>query len=133
MNYEKNLEILEKLDSELSEFVSSVCINEFTEDDVQLARTKFFNIISSNSNMDLFLLYITIAVKNKKRYKSLKKKRGDFSIPDRVIDGVISAIVAGENVDVACKFAGITKSTLYNRIHARGYDNVKEFFKSRRF
>lgn len=133
MNYEKNLETLNKLDSELSEFVSSVCINEFTEDDVQVARNKFFNIISSNSNMDLFLLYITIAVKNKKRCSSLRKKRGDFSIPDKVIDGVISAIVAGESVSVACKFAGITKSTLYNRIHARGYDNVKEFFKSRRF
>lgn len=132
MNYEKNLAMLEKLNSELSEFVSSVCKNEFTEDDVQVARNKFFNIISSNSNIDLFLLYLTIAVKHKQRYQSLKKKRGDFSIPDRVIDGVISAIVAGENVDVACRFAGITKSTLYNRIHARGYDNVKEFFESRR-
>lgn len=60
---------------------------------------------------------------------SVKKPKGAYSVPDKVIDGVISNIIHGERVADACAYAGISTVTLYNRIRDRGYTNIKKFFK----
>ena len=60
---------------------------------------------------------------------SVKKPKGAYSVPDKVIDGVISNIIHGERVSDACAYAGISTVTLYNRIRDRGYNNIKKFFK----
>lgn len=64
--------------------------------------------------------------------RSIRKKKGSYSVPDKVIDGVIMNIVYGEKVEDACGYAGITPATLYNRIKDKGYTDIKEFFKMKR-
>lgn len=64
--------------------------------------------------------------------RSIRKKKGSYSVPDKVIDGVIMNIVYGEKVEDACSYAGITPATLYNRIKDKGYTDIKEFFKMKR-
>ena len=50
----------------------------------------------------------------------LRKPPGSYTIPERVIDAVINNILSGTSVTKACKAAGITRATLYNRLKAKG-------------
>lgn len=76
----------------------------------------------------LMMLLIDKLNTNSKTH-SIRKPKGAYSIPDKVIDGVIKNIIYGERVSDACSFAGISTVTLYNRIRDRGYNDIKKFFK----
>lgn len=51
---------------------------------------------------------------------SFTKPKGAYTIPERVIDAVIANILSGTSVTNACKAAGITRATLYNRLKEKG-------------
>ena len=77
---------------------------------------------------DLIMLLID-KLDTDSKMRKVRKSKGAYSVPDKVIDGVIRNIVYGEKVSDACSFAGISTVTLYNRIRDRGYNDIKKFFK----
>lgn len=81
------------------------------------------------SNFAMLLMVILNKSDNDSKMRSVRKHKGAYSIPDKVIDGVISNIIHGERVEDACAYAGISTVTLYNRIRDRGYKDIKKFFK----
>lgn len=87
---------------------------------------------SSLLKFSIFVLCKLEVIEKERRRASVRKTKGSYSIPDKVIDGVIRNIIAGERVADACKYAGITSVTLYSRIRDRGYDDIKEFFKEQK-
>lgn len=98
-----------------------------------------FNELTIYSGKENSLLKFSIFVLCKlesrnveRKKKSIRKTKGSYSVPDKVIDGVIKNIIYGEKVADACSFAGISTVTLYNRIKDRGYSDIKEFFKEQK-
>lgn len=98
-----------------------------------------FNELTTYSSRDdnilkatLFLIDVLDIRAANHKTRSIRKTKGSYSLPDKVIDGVIANIVYGEKVEDACSYAGITAPTLYNRIRDRGYTDIKEFFKMKR-
>ena len=60
------------------------------------------------------------------------RKVKSYSISDEVIDEIIRDIIYGDLVEDACYAAGITVPTLYRRLRARGYNDVRGFFRMKR-
>lgn len=81
------------------------------------------------SNFAMLLMMIIDKSENSSKIHSVRKPKGAYSIPDKVIDGVIKNIIYGERVSDACSFAGISAVTLYSRIKDRGHNDIKKFFK----
>ena len=105
---------MEEYDSTLDMFEGLVCC------DKQL---------NGLSNFAMLLMMLIDKSEGKSKIRSVRKPKGAYSIPDKVIDGVISNIIHGERVEDACSYAGISTVTLYNRIRDRGYKDIKKFFK----
>lgn len=135
---EKADELIARLREDYKEAITKLYKGTITYKEYMKAASDFnyqtIHDFDSNERILKFTLFALLELERKRKFegKSLRKKHGDYSIPDKVIDGVIDNIIHGEKVEDACKYAGITRVTLYNRIRARGYDSVKEFFKDKR-
>lgn len=111
------------MDGTLTEEEYDDAINKF---DMSLSCDKQLNCLS---NFAMLLMVLLNKSDNDSKMRSVRKHKGAYSVPDKVIDGVIRNIVYGEKVADACEFAGISTVTLYNRIRDRGYKDIKKFFK----
>lgn len=138
LSSEKADDLIARLREDYKEAISKLYKGTITYKEYMQAANDFnyqtIHDFDSNERILKFTLFALLELERKRKFegKSLRKKKGDYSIPDKVIDGVIDNIVHGEKVEDACKYAGITRVTLYNRIRAKGYDSVKEFFKDKR-
>lgn len=138
LSSEKADELIARLREDYKEAINKLYKGTITYKEYMQAANDFnyqtIHDFDSNERILKFTLFALLELERKRKFEggALRKKKGDYSIPDKVIDGVIDNIVHGEKVEDACKYAGITKVTLYNRIRARGYDSVKEFFKDKR-
>lgn len=135
---EKADELIARLREDYKEVISKLCKGTITYKEYMQAADDFnyqtIHDFDNNERILKFTLFALLEVERKRKFevRTIRKKQGDYSIPDKVIDGIIDNIIHGEKVEDACKYAGISRVTLYNRIKARGYDSVKEFFKDKR-
>lgn len=138
LSSEKADELIARLREDYKEAINKLYKGTITYKEYMQAANDFnyqtIHDFDSNEKILKFTLFALLELERKRKFEggALRKKKGDYSIPDKVIDGVINNIVHGEKVEDACKYAGITRVTLYNRIRARGYDSIKEFFKDKR-
>lgn len=138
LSSEKADELIARLREDYKEAINKLYKGTITYKEYMQAANDFnyqtIHDFDNDERILKFTLFALLELERKRKFegKSLRKKKGDYSIPDKVIDGVINNIVHGEKVEDACKYAGITRVTLYNRIRARGYDSIKEFFKDKR-
>lgn len=138
LSSEKADELIARLREDYKEAINKLYKGTITYKEYMQAANDFnyqtIHDFDSNEKILKFTLFALLELERKRKFEggALRKKKGDYSIPDKVIDGVIDNIVHGEKVEDACKYAGITRVTLYNRIRARGYDSIKEFFKDKR-
>ena len=111
---------------------------EITSDEYTNAADEFYRLISTDEHLDelscfgILVMCMLNNVNSESKIRSIRKPKGAYSVPDKVIDGVIMNIIYGEKVADACSFAGISTVTLYNRIRDRGYCDIKEFFKEQK-
>lgn len=138
LSSEKADELIARLREDYKEAINKLYKGTITYKEYMQAANDFnyqtIHDFDSNERILKFTLFALLELERKRKFEggALRKKKGDYSIPDKVIDGVINNIVHGEKVEDACKYAGITRVTLYNRIRARGYESIKEFFKDKR-
>lgn len=124
-----------EMTSKFQEFAKRVDYEEVTPEEYECAATTFYNSIYCDkqlnglSNFAMLLMMLINKSEDNSKNRSVRKHKGSYSIPDKVIDGVISNIIHGERVEDACAYAGISTVTLYNRIRDRGYKDIKKFFK----
>lgn len=121
--------------SKFKEVAEHIKSGEITQDEYIRAESEFVSIIScddSLSKLTSFGMFMLLLIGNDFKSSSIRKTKGAYSVPDKVIDGVIKNIIYGEKVLDACSFAGISTVTLYNRIRDRGYDNIREFFREQK-
>ena len=111
------------MDGTVTEEEYDDAINTF---DISISCDKQLNGLS---NFAMLMMMVLNKSDNDSKMRSVRKHKGAYSIPDKVIDGVISNIIHGERVEDACSYAGISTVTLYNRIRDRGYKDIKKFFK----
>ena len=111
------------MDGTITEEEYDDAINTF---DMELSCDKQLNGLS---NFAMLLMMLINKSDDDSKMHSVRKPKGAYSVPDKVIDGVISNIIHGERVSDACSYAGISTVTLYNRIKDRGYKDIKKFFK----
>lgn len=126
---------LNEATSMFKDFAKRVDYEEVTPEEYECAANTFYDLIYCDkqlnglSNFAMFLMMLIDKYEDNSKIRSVRKPKGAYSIPDKVIDGVISNIVHGERVEDACSYAGISTVTLYNRIRDRGYKDIKKFFK----
>lgn len=126
------------LASKFKEVAVRVKAGTITEDEYSNAADEFRSMIDNDeylndmSCFDVMIMFLVNSVELELKVRSIRKPKGAYSVPDKVIDGVIMNIVCGEKVADACSFAGISTVTLYNRIKDRGYSDIKEFFKEQK-
>lgn len=104
-----------------------------TEEEYDDAINTFYTELSCDkqlnclSNFAMLMMLLNKSANDSKM--RVRKPKGAYTIPDKVINSVISNIIHGERVEDACAYAGISTVTLYNRIRDRGYKDIKKFFK----
>lgn len=121
--------------SMFKDFAKRVNYEDVTPEEYECAANTFYDYIYCDkqlnglSNFAMLLMMLINKSEDSSKMRSVRKHKGSYSIPDKVIDGVISNIIHGERVEDACSYAGISTVTLYNRIRDRGYKDIKKFFK----
>lgn len=119
-------------------FVEHIKEGSITQDEYAIKAEVFFELICCDeylnnlSSFGVMIMLLLDKYDNDLKLRSVRKPKGAYSVPDKVIDGVIKNIIYGERVSDACSYAGISTVTLYNRIRDRGYDDIKEFFKEQK-
>lgn len=126
------------LASKFKEVAVRVKAGTITEDEYSNAAAEFRSMIANDEYLNdmscfgVMIMFLVNSVELDLKVRSIRKPKGAYSVPDKVIDGVIMNIVYGEKVADACSFAGISTVTLYNRIKDRGYSDIREFFKEQK-
>lgn len=138
INNEEVRERFRKLKEDFYDTISKIEDGTITADEFAVKAHEFNELTIYTGKADAILKFTLFVLEEldlraaSKKTRSIRKTKGSYSLPDRVIDGVIENIIYGEKVEDACAYAGITAPTLYNRIKARGYTDIKEFFKEKR-
>ena len=118
--------------NDVAESIKNCSINQ---DEYASKADSFFELICCDEHLNnlssfgVMIMLLLDKYESDSKMRSVRKHKGAYSIPDKVIDGVISNIIHGERVEDACSYAGISTVTLYNRIRDRGYKDIKKFFK----
>lgn len=126
---------LDSITSKYQDLAKRINYDEITEEEYESALNTFDDLLRCDKQLDgisnfaMLLMMILNKSDNDSKVHSVRKHKGSYSIPDKVIDGVISNIIHGERVEDACSYAGISTVTLYNRIRDRGFNDIKKFFK----
>lgn len=131
-------ERFKKLKSDFKETISKIKDGTITSEEFAIKAHDFNELTIYSGKSDAILKFTLFVLEELEfdaindKTRSIRKKKGSYSVPDKVIDGIIMNIVYGEKVEDACSYAGITPATLYNRIKDKGYTDIKEFFKTKR-
>lgn len=126
--YERHRELFEKAEAHLNGTQDMS-----TDDYAELCEAIYEDTVNCNKQDAYLKATVTIlAIIYHRKRCSIRKKKGSYSIREQNIDAVISAIICGENVEDACRDAGITAPTLYNRMRARGITDIRGYFKEKR-
>lgn len=131
-------ERFKKLKSDFKETINKIKDGTITSDEFAIKAHDFNELTIYSGKSDAILKFTLFVLEELEfdaindKTRSIRKKKGSYSVPNKVIDGVIMNIIYGEKVEDACGYAGITPATLYNRIKDRGYTDIKEFFKMKR-
>lgn len=124
---------LDILISKFQDFGKRLITGEVTIEEYDNAKDMFEGFLCCDkqlnclSNFAMLMMLLNKSANDSKM--RVRKPKGAYTIPDKVIDSVISNIIHGERVEDACAYAGISTVTLYNRIRDRGYKDVKKFFR----
>lgn len=131
-------ERFKKLKADFKETINKIKDGTITSEEFATKAHEFNELTIYSGKSDAILKFTLFVLEELEfdaindKTRSIRKKKGSYSVPDKVIDGVIMNIVYGEKVEDACGYAGITPATLYNRIKDKGYTDIKEFFKMKR-
>lgn len=131
-------ERFKKLKSDFKETISKIKDGTITSEEFAIKAHDFNELTIYSGKSDAILKFTLFVLEELEfdaindKTRSIRKKKGSYSVPNKVIDGIIMNIVYGEKVEDACSYAGITPATLYNRIKDKGYTDIKEFFKTKR-